>query len=318
MKSILITGGMGYLGGRLIQELKSSGLKKHILVGSRSTSNQFLVKDDINLVYTDWKSQSNLDFICQNMDIVIHLAAMDAKNSIADPVGALEVNGVGTARLIQAAIKSNVKRFIYLSTAHVYGSVLVGNINENTFPKPIHPYATSHKAGEDVVQAAGMSGEIETIIIRLSNCFGAPAHEDVNCWSLLIPDLCRQAVTQRKIVLSSSGVQRRDFIPITDACRAIIHLSEIPKNKLKSYIYNVGGNYAPTILEIAKRIQLRYKILFDFDLEISAQPILTSHTSEIFNYKTDLLFKTGFKFKNTFDSELDRLLIFCFKNFNER
>ena len=77
---------------------------------------------------------------------------MNAQNCVTDPVAALEVNAVATARLLQAAIRQGAKRFIYLSTAHVYGSSLSGVITEETCPASLCPYAASHRAGEDVVR----------------------------------------------------------------------------------------------------------------------------------------------------------------------
>ena len=317
MKKVLITGGTGYLGGRLLQEIKTNHINWQVFVGTRNQTNRN-ISDYSTPINTNWTSQASLDDACKDIDIVIHLAAMDAASSKDDPVGALLMNGVATARLVNAAIRNGVSRFIYLSTSHVYGASLVGDITENTPPNPIHPYSTSHRAGEDVVNAAGISGSIETVVIRLSNSFGAPVDPKVNCWSLLVPDLCRQCITNQQLKLNSSGRQRRDFITITDACRAIIHLSEVPINKLKSLIYNVGGNYSPTIIEMAQRIKSRFECLFKKDIEILTLNNSDDEVASDFNYCTRLLFKSGFKFIANVDAEIDDLLLFCFNNYNDK
>ena len=79
---------------------------------------------------------------------------MNSQDCANDPVAALEFNGVATTRLVSAALSSGVKKFIYLSTAHIYSSPLVGKISEETYPKNFHPYATSHLAGEMAVLKA--------------------------------------------------------------------------------------------------------------------------------------------------------------------
>jgi UDP-glucose 4-epimerase len=72
---------------------------------------------------------------CEGMDTIIHLAALNEHESLADPMGALLVNGAGTLKLLEAAIAEGVRRVIYFSTAHVYGSPLIGRITEATVPR---------------------------------------------------------------------------------------------------------------------------------------------------------------------------------------
>ena len=109
----------------------------------------------------------------------------------------MDFNGVATKRLVEAASRAGVKKFIYLSTAHVYASPLVGTITEQTLPNNSHPYASSHLAGESAVLNADERGVIQGVVMRLSNAYGAPMHKGVNCWMLVVNDLCRQAVQTR-------------------------------------------------------------------------------------------------------------------------
>jgi UDP-glucose 4-epimerase len=108
-----------------------------------------------------------------------------------------------------------------MSTTHVYGPQ-VGRLEETTLPAPRHPYATSHRAAEDAVLAA--SGNFTAMVLRLSNGFGAPTHAQANCWTLLVNDLCRQAVTDCTLRLRSAGLQHRDFIPLADVTRIVDHM----------------------------------------------------------------------------------------------
>jgi len=132
--------------------------------------------------------------------------------------------------LMSPAIAAGLERFIYFFTAHVYGEPLIGRITEATLPRPIHPYAITHYAAKNFVLAAHNQNKITGVALRLSNGFGAPTHPNVDCWTLLVNDLCRQAVQTRKIVLRSNGLQQRDLIPLMDIGGAVRHLIALPRS----------------------------------------------------------------------------------------
>lgn len=312
---LLITGGCGYLGGRLAQFLVSQ-TSHEILLGSRQCTGRPAWLPQATVVQIRWDSPSGLEQICTGVEAVVHLAGMNAQDCAADPVAAIEVNAAATARLQQAAIRQGVKRFVYLSTAHVYGSPLTGVITEETCPTSLHPYATSHRAGEDVVRAASQRQEVEGIVIRLSNAYGAPTHKDVNCWMLLVNDLCHQAATTQRMVLHSSGLQRRDFIPLTDACRAIRHLLELPADRLGDGLLNVGGGWAPTVLQMARRIAERIQVATGRKPEILRKEHQDTKSTGLLDYRIQKLTDTGFRMGGTdnVDREIDGLVQFCLRH----
>ena len=143
---------------------------------------------------------------------------MNASDCLANPGSALAFNGLATSQLVFAATKVGVPRFIFLSTAHVYSERLEGVINEHSCPRNLHPYATSNLAGEHSVLFASSRGGIDGVIFRMSNIFGKPINKEVNCWHLLINDLCRQAVVSQSLNLRSNGVQQSDFLPMSLFC----------------------------------------------------------------------------------------------------
>ena len=198
--NLLITGSFGYLGGRVTHYLAGQP-QYSLLLGSRTKREVFHWCNQAETIEINWDSDASLNEVCTNIDAVVHLAGINAQACIANPATAFEVNALLTAKLVQAAVKKGVQRFIHLSTAHVYAAPLAGNITEETCPANLHPYATSHRAGEDVVRFAHQRGEIEGIVVRLSNAFGMPMDKAVNCWMLLVSDLCRQAVMERQMKL---------------------------------------------------------------------------------------------------------------------
>jgi UDP-glucose 4-epimerase len=310
---VLVTGGFGFIGGRLCKYLDEQ--ESFDIVCSSRIPHAETNSPRLSTAIVDWACIESLKASCADVDVVVHLAAMNAGDSANDPVSALMVNGVATIRLLEAAKAMGVRRFIYLSTAHVYGSPLVGILTEDTCPAPVHPYATSHRAAEDAVIASDYQGAIEGIVIRLSNSFGAPARPDINCWGLLINDLCRQAVTTNLLELRSTGLQRRDFIPMTDVCRAIKHFMVLPKKMLQQQIFNVGSGWSPTLLDVVNMIADRCEQSFGVRPSLTLQSPLSGETAANLDYRIDALCATGFVPSTDPIMELDNLLSFCNYNF---
>lgn len=314
-RKIMITGGLGYVGGRVAQHLAQQ-TDYEIILGSRHKTESPIWLQQSRVMETLWSSPDSLKHACSGIDSVIHLAGMNAQDCFADPVAALEFNAVGTARLLRAAIGQGVKRFIYLSTAHVYGSPLTGTITEKTCPINLHPYASSQRAGEDVVRAAHQRGEIEGIVIRLSNAFGAAVEKNANCWMLLVNDLCRQAVTTEKLELRSSGLQRRDFITLTDVTRAVAHLIELPVDTCADGLFNLGGDSSLQIIELTERIASRCKEVLKFSPALVIPKPASGEISAELDYRIDKLKSTGFTLTGNIDGEIDATLLLCREAFD--
>lgn len=288
-----------------------------IVLGTRKAGNPPDWLPQAEVVQTSWIDSRTLEQACTGVDVVIHAAGMNAQDCAADPVAALEFNGLATARLVKAARRADVKRFIYLSTAHVYANPLVGTITEDTCPRNLHPYATSHLAGENGVWSVSQGEQVEGIVLRLSNAFGAPVHRDVNCWMLLVNDLCRQAVQAGKLVLHSSGFQQRDFIAIAEVCRVAEQLSSFGFMPREHSIFNVGSGRSQTVLEMAQLIQQRCKLILEFEPEIQRPEICINETPEILVYAPDSLAKMGVHIRPDYCKEIDRLLVYCHESPNE-
>lgn len=306
---ILITGGFGFVGGRLGQYLHEIGHR--ITLGSRAEliPPDWLPRADV--IKTDWQDMRALEKSCAGFDAVIHAAGMNAPESAADPIGALEFNGVATARLAVAASRAGVKCFIYLSTAHVYGSPLSGTLIEASYPRNLHPYATSHLSGEHAVLWASQSSGIKSFVLRLSNVFGAPAHGGVNCWMLLVNDLCRQAVETQQLVLNSSGLQQRDFIPMADVCRLIglLVAGNFPTGR--DSVLNVGSGRSESILAMTELIRDRCTVVLGYAPTIHRPSESADRPIDALVYRIDGLKKLGLEPLHSPIPEIDKLLDFC-------
>jgi UDP-glucose 4-epimerase len=244
------------------------------------------------------------------VDAIVHLASANEVACAKDMERALIINGVYTGRLLSAASQEKVSRFIYFSTAHVYGSPLAGVIDETVCPRPITAYAVSHRVAEDLVLSASRTGAMTGIVIRLSNSFGAPAHREVDRWSLLVNDLCRQVAESGRLVLRTAGTQRRDFITLRDVGQAVRHLLEIPPSAVGDGLFNLGGAWAPRIYEMAELIQLRFAARYG-TVPPLIRPAVSNELDESLEYKIDKLTSTGFRLEGDVTGEIDKMLDFC-------
>ena len=310
---ILITGGFGYIGGRLAQHLSEAG--HSVILGSRRKADPPGWLPSAVTGKTDWSNTVALKEICSGVDVVVHAAAMNSKECAANPAAALKFNGVSTATLVNLAAQVGVRCFIYLSTAHVYASPLIGTITEESCPLNLHPYATSHLAGEQAVLYAANQSNINGIVLRLSNVIGPPAHPLANCWMLLVNDLCLQAVRYRHLLLSSDGTARRDFISMDDVCVAINTLLCLMKCEIQVPVFNLGSELSPTIWDMATHVADRCETLLGYRPPIN-HPLETNQyrPPPDLIYRCDRLKALGFNLKNAIADEIDATLAFCENN----
>ncbi|MDC3408800.1 SDR family oxidoreductase [Burkholderiales bacterium] len=309
MDNLLVTGAFGYLGGRLIQALSSSGYQ--LTCGTRSKADRNLDwLPGARSAQLDWSSDESLRSSCRGIDCVVHLASMNEIQSRKHPIQALETNGVASLRLLEAAKRERVKRFIYISTAHVYGSPLQGYINEKTLPRPQHPYAITHKVSEEFVLAARDLKQIEGVVLRLSNGFGAPATPNVDRWTLLVNDLCRQAVSSSHLRLNSDGSQLRDFITLGDFTRAILHIISLDSDYLDNGLFNLGSGKSVSILKMAERVAARWRANSGREIDIM-RPDGHALSPAPLNFCCEKLINTGFTLTSKVDDEIDATLELC-------
>lgn len=315
IKNVLISGGLGYIGGRVSQHLAEQTSLK-LRVGTRNSKQDkpsWLNNGD--LVHVDLSDQDSLDKACAGVHGIVHLAAINENDCVADPEQAIIINSLGSVKLLNVAIKAGVQRFIYLSTAHVYGSPLTGTLSEGVLPRPQHPYAITHKTAEDFILAAHDKGQINAVVLRLSNGFGCPERTSVNRWTLLVNDLCKQAVTTGKLVLHSSGVQLRDFITLTDVSRAIEHVLNMSNEETDDGLFNLGGENSIRIIDMAEVVADRCNTILNSKIKIECPKPATKETSLPLDYSMNKIKSTGFRLNSNIIEEIDETLKLCHESF---
>ncbi len=314
---ILVTGGTGFIGGRIAARLLRFG--HEVLVGTSNIRTCHLKSElqSATLVQTDWDEEGSLLSLCKDVDIVIHAAGMNAADCDADPIAALAFNGDVTASLVAAAVKACVKKFFYFSTVHVYSSPLEGRITEDTITVNKHPYATSHLSGENAILEIKENTATQGLILRLSNVFGVPINSKVNCWMLLVNDLCRQAVETHTLCLNSSGKQLRDFIGLNEVCQIVHHLAEMSNEKNSNRILNIVSGQSMSVIAMSKLIQTRARIVLGFEPELILPRITDVRETKYKNLKIsrEKLNTICNIMPSDLSCEIDQLLAFCKKSF---
>ena len=305
---ILITGASGLLGGRLAQYLiqQQKQQRPEILLGTRRS------KGWPNEAVMDFHQQDNLREVCHGVTAVVHLAGPNAAQCASADEQTLAADVQAMSNLLHRAIEQGVRRFIYVSTMHVYGAS-EGYIDEHTPALNIHPYALNHLAKESLLLNAHRQGLIEGVVVRLSNAFGAPVDMSANCWMLLVNDLCRQGARDHQLVLKSAGTQRRDFVPIRFVCGAMWHLLTMDSKLLSAEPWHVSGQFSPRVIDMAKRIQSRFTVVFGKTPELHHPPAELTDQPGNLDYAIQKLRSSGYSADplSLVDDEIDDLITAC-------
>jgi UDP-glucose 4-epimerase len=249
------------------------------------------------------------------VDTVVHLASPNEHTCAKSPETALQEISIATLRLCEAAAKANVKHFIYFSTAHVYASPLHGNFNEESKTEPKHPYAYAHLAAEHIVASFAENKKIpKCTVIRLSNGMGAPERYQVDRWTLLVNDLCTQAIQSSTLKLNSDGRGLRDFVTLTDVANALLHIIAHPHNSTFE-VYNLARGKSASIIAITEMVVKQAQTVLNKNLTIQKKdPENSSATPPHLAISIDKLARTGFQWTNNFEKEIADTLLLCREN----
>lgn len=298
---VLVTGASGYIGGRLADEFHRRGASVRAAVLSECDWLSAYEQSAADLTRDD------LGPMCSDVDAVVHLAGPNEVKATEHPDEALVATVVGTRRIAEAAAAAGVQRFCYLSTVHVYGAALTPGalIDESVAPQPRHVYGIARLASEHLAKS-----QTDAIVVRLTNSIGAPAHPDVDRWSLVANDLSRQVVTTGTLRLKSDGSQWRDFVPLTDVCRI---LADISYEGIEPGTYNLGSGRSPvTIRQIAEMVQELSADLLGTKPEIVA-PQPTEPPPDPFIVSTDKLSALGIGPRHTVRDAVEETLRFSIR-----
>jgi UDP-glucose 4-epimerase len=299
-------GGFGNLGGRIAAHL--SQFQDHqIVLASRKKQAAPLWAKEAQTIQLDVTDPTTFSNIPKSVNCIVQLAATNDVDSAQNPELARSVTTEGTASLLNAAIHNGIERFVYFSTAHVYGAPLQGTFIESSPTHAVHPYATTHLEAESVVAAAHDNGDIHGIRVRLSNGFGRPMAYEAADWRTLTSDLCRQAVVEKRMEMRTDGLQERNFITKTDIARAVQHLISLPTSLISDGLFNLGGSQSQTLLAMATTIQERAQSKYSTEIPLHRPEPATADIQHL-NFDIHKLLNTGFSLTEDTLGEIDDFL----------
>ena len=249
---VLITGGAGFIGHHLALYLSSLGYDV-LCVDNLSRSSPEVINTlrryGINLIVVDVLDINSLDVIMSRFkpEVVIHTAALvSVEESVKKPEEYFRCNVLGTLNTVRISTNYGVSRFIYLSSAAVYGDPIKLPVSEEHPLNPKSPYGLSKLLGEEVVKLYYRMYGLEYVILRLFNVYGP--RQFLNPYSGVITKFIDRVSKGLPPVIYGDGTQTRDFIHVLDVCR-VIQLC-VSTEKVNE-VYNVGSGKPLSINELA-------------------------------------------------------------------
>jgi UDP-glucose 4-epimerase len=278
VRKAVVTGGAGFIGSHLAEELLKRRYKVIILddlsTGRRENIEPIIANSDVQFIEGSVTDLPLLNKLFQNVSYVFHLAAIPSvPRSIESPLASHNVNITGTLNVLLAAKDNKVKKVIYASSSAVYGDTPTLSKREDMPPNPQSPYAVTKLAGEYYCHVFHQVYGLSTICLRYFNVYGL--RQDPNSqYSAVIPRFIQRVLDNKPPVIFGDGEQTRDFTFVKDAVGATILAAEsdatgifnigtgerISINKLAALIINLIGNSVEPIHEELRFGDIRHSL----------------------------------------------------------
>lgn len=250
---ILVTGGGGFIGSHIVEELLKRGHEVVVVLENNpNLANLENVKKDIEFVKADITDFNKLSSVVSpNLDGVIHMAALiNVDQSISAPEAFLKTNVIGTFNVAEVLRKKNIPKLLYMSSCEVYGNIPKGKADENHPTNPRSPYAASKFCAERYLLAYSYTYNAPKItIIRGFNQYGP--RQKTGAGGAVIPIFITNLLNNKKIQIFGDGKQTRDYVYVTDTARGIADAFE--KNLQNSEIVNLATGVETSIVDIANK-----------------------------------------------------------------
>lgn len=208
----------------------------------------------------------------KGVDVVVHLAGANEVASLKDPDRALTTTIAAAQRVAHLGTAAGVRRFVFVSTIHVYGRAITdgATLSEETVPLPQSIYSIARLASEYLFDAA-RGPDTETVVFRVTNAVGAPCDPEVDRWSLVTNDLCRSASLRDRVELRTDGMQWRDFVALEDVTSFLqVAASD---DSVPSGTYNLGSGQPVTVRALAVMVQDAFEELTGHRPELRAPDV---------------------------------------------
>ena len=255
MANWLVTGGAGFIGSNIVEELvrlKVGTIKvlDNFMTGKRENIKPFL--NQIELIEGDIRDRKALDRAMDGIDFVIHQAALrSVAKSVEDPFMTNEVNVFGTLNLLAAAKDHKVQRVVYASSSSAYGDVKRFPQKETDSASPISPYGVSKLAAENYCVTFAKTFGLETVSLRYFNVFG-PRQNSESKYSAVIPMFIFKMLKGESPVVEWDGKQSRDFTYVANVVEANLRAAVTPG--ISGEVFNIACGTTTSIIDIVNML----------------------------------------------------------------
>jgi len=248
----LVTGGAGFIGSHLVEELLNMGIEVTSIdnyIGGKHENlanlpNQQLL-NEVNCDVTDYK---DLRKYFTGIDVVFHQAASKKTICLNDPRMDLRINAEGTFNILELSRDFGVKKVVHASTGSVYGEAQYFPQDENHPLVPTSYYGVSKLAGEKYVKAFEHLYDLDTTVLRYFHVYG-PRQESADNKGGVVAIFCRRVAADLPVIIHGDGTQQRSFTYVKDVVRANLLAAMSPKSK--GEVYNCASALKITISQLA-------------------------------------------------------------------
>ena len=254
-KNIIVTGGCGFIGSHIVEELLKNKKNNIIVIDnliSGKKSNINLKNKKLKFVKLDIsKNSKKFDKLFKKVDTVFHLAALaDIVPSINNPGLYFSTNVTGTLNLLNACVKNKIKKVVYAASASSYGIPQKFPTSENSKISLMYPYALTKKLGEDLVLHWAEVYKLNVTSLRLFNVYGTRSRTS-GAYGAVFGVFLAQKINDKPLTIVGDGKQTRDFVYVKDVAKAFIKASNLKKNKK---IINIGSGKETSVNYISDLI----------------------------------------------------------------
>lgn len=259
-KKVLVTGGCGFIGSHIAKKLVELGAHVTIMdnLSTGFIHNIETITDQINLLELDVRQPDNCLQATQNQDVIFHLAAfISVPDSIKKPDTCYKNNVEGTFNMLHAAHMNNVKKFIFSSSAAVYGPY-EGICSENSTPcKPNSPYGFSKLIGEQLCAQYRTNFNIATVALRYFNVWGAGQNPS-GAYAAVVAKFSENMAHNLPITIFGDGMQTRDFVHVSKIAEANLLLGMLADTKNTHSTFNIGTGTSINLLELIDKLKAQF------------------------------------------------------------
>lgn len=268
-KTILVTGGAGFIGSNLCETLLSNNINTVCLdnfsTGKKENIEPFIKNTHFKLIEGDIRNLNDCQKACSGVDFVLHQAALGSvPRSINDPITTNDVNISGFLNMLVAARDAKVKRFVYAASSSTYGDHEALPKVEEVIGKPLSPYAITKYVNELYADIFNKSYGLDTIGLRYFNVFGR--RQDPNgAYAAVIPLFVKKFINHESPIINGDGSYSRDFTYIDNVIQMNMNAIATNNKKALNTVYNVAYGERTTLIEL---VTILKNYLSEFDPKI--------------------------------------------------